>query len=165
MAPSAPFAALRSLQVCGVRRFGHIIRGIPPGVALNFIRQREIMVKEALQAIKQSTDEGNEHLTDERNTMMGGMSVPAMAPHCSAQHLGAYYAIAGPVCHRLCSMRSVLARNIAGHLANPQVMMTMVPWAAHVAFAHEEVQQRILGFRGGPGRATWPTPLHRQAGW
>ena len=26
----------------------------------------------------------------------------------------------------------------------------MVPWAAHVAFAHEEVQQRILGFRFPP---------------
>ena len=48
-------------------------------------------------------------------------------------------------------MRSVLARNISGHLANPQVMMTVVPWAAaHVAFAHEEVQQRILGFRRAP---------------
>ena len=100
-----------------------------------------------LQAIKQSTDEGNEHLTDEMNTIMGGLSVPALAPHCSAQHLGAYYAIAGPLCHRLCEMRSVLARNIAGHLANPQVVMTMVPWAAHVAFAHEEVQQKILSFR------------------
>ena len=74
------------LQVCGVRRFGHIMRGTPPGVALDFIRhQRDIMVnKEALQAIKQSTDEGNEHLTDELNTMMGGLSVPAMAPHWSA---------------------------------------------------------------------------------
>ena len=50
----------------------------------------------------------------------------------------------------LCAHISVLARHIAGDMANAQVMMLMVPWAAHVAFiaAHEDVQQMmILGFR------------------
>ena len=93
---------------------------------------------------------GNEHLTDELNTMMGGLSVPAMQPHCSGQYLGAYYAIAGPLCRRLCSMRSVLARNIAGHLANPRLLMNTVPWAAHVVCAYEAVEHRILDFRRAP---------------
>ena len=73
--------------------------------------------------------------------MMGGLSVrvPAMRPHCSAQYLaGAYYAVAGPLCHRLCSMRSVLARNMATHLAHPQLVMTIVP---------------------SPGLLTWPGPM------
>ena len=126
------------------------MRGIPPGVVSSFISERDIKVKEALSAIKQSADEGNEHLTDELNTMMGGLSVPAMQPHCSGQYLGAYYAIAGPLCRRLCSMRSVLARNIAGHLANPRLLMNTVPWAAHVVCAYEAVEHRILDFRRAP---------------
>ena len=150
IAPSAPFAALRLLQVCGVRRFGHIMRGIPPGVVSGFIQERDAKVMEALAVIKQSADDAEDHLTDELNTMMGGLSVPAMRPHCSAQYLGAYYAVAGPLCHRLCSMRSVLARNMAGHLAHFQLVMTIVPWAAHVAWAHEDAGQMIMDFRRAP---------------
>ena len=47
----------------------------------DFIRERDANVKEALTVIKQSADDGEEHLTDELNTMMGGLSVPAMRPH------------------------------------------------------------------------------------
>ena len=112
------------------------MRGIPPGVVSGFIQERDAKVKEALAVIKQPADDAEDHLTDELNTMMGGLSVHAMRPHhCSAQYLGAYcYAVAGPLCHRLCSMRSVLARNMVGHLAHPQLVMTIVPWAAHVAW-------------------------------
>ena len=115
-----------------------------------FIQERDAKVKEALAVIKQSADDAEDHLTDELNTMMGGLSVPATRPHCSAQYLGAYYAVAGPLCHRLCSMRSVLARNMAGHLAHPQLVMTIVPWAAHVAWAHEDAGQMIMDFRRAP---------------
>ena len=91
------------------------------------------------------------------------MSVTAiMGPQCSASlrstwgHTMSWLALCGFV---PASLHSVLmARNIAKHLANPQVM-TVVPciWAAHImAFiAHEDVmqQQRILGFRTAPRKA------------
>ena len=39
--------------------------------------------------------------------------------------------------------------------------MTMVPWAAHVGFAHEDVQRRILGlFRRAPWKDNQPGQRH-----
>ena len=40
---------------------------------------------------------------------------------------------------------------MAGHLAHhPQLVMTIVPWAAHVAWAHEDAGQMIMDFRRAP---------------
>ena len=95
------------------------MRGIYPPrgcVVSGFIRERDAnsdYVTAALMAvIKQSAGDAEDHLTDDEllNTMMGGLSVPAMRPHhCSAQYLlgsllsGRWSPVPPPLLHALCS--------------------------------------------------------------
>jgi hypothetical protein len=48
----APFAPLRLLQVCGVNRFGHILRAVPPDATATFCAQRDAAIGATLGAIQ-----------------------------------------------------------------------------------------------------------------
>jgi hypothetical protein len=117
IAEEAPLTALRLLQVCGVKRFGHVISAVPPAIIRLFVEERDTTVVRCLEEIKQygATDQSKHALP----VGAGGASLHSSAQHGAKSHLGTYYHIAGPLIARLLLMGGPTPRKVGAHLLNP----------------------------------------------
>eukprot|EP00873_Tetraselmis_striata_P014830 jgi/Tetstr1/435094/TSEL_024062.t1 len=88
-------AALRLVQVCGVKRFAHyLLRGLPPESLAKFMYERDTAIHSTLAHIMDLTDdERAASLRLMRNgisTMLGGIAVDSLVHESHEQHLGAF---------------------------------------------------------------------------
>eukprot|EP00873_Tetraselmis_striata_P041685 jgi/Tetstr1/461949/TSEL_007027.t1 len=93
-------ASMRLVQVCGVKRFAHLLRGLPPESLAEYMLKRDAAVHSTLAHIMNHTgDETAASLSLMRtglSTMLGGIAVDSLVDESHEQHLGAFFALAGP---------------------------------------------------------------------
>eukprot|EP00873_Tetraselmis_striata_P009920 jgi/Tetstr1/430184/TSEL_020015.t1 len=137
-------ASLRLVQVCGVKRFAHLLRGLPPEPLAEFMHERDAAVHSTLAHIMVLTgDETAASLSLMRTglpTMLGGIAVDSLVHESHEQHLGAFFALAGPLAERLRKMPGLLAPRLIQQLANPET--SILPWAAALRRAWQASQDR-----------------------
>eukprot|EP00873_Tetraselmis_striata_P037934 jgi/Tetstr1/458198/TSEL_044687.t1 len=151
-------ASLRLVQVCGVKRFAHLLRGLPPESLAEVMLERDAAVHSTLAHIMDLTgDETAASLSLMRtglSTMLGGIAVDSLVHESHEQHLGAFFALAGPLAERLRKMPGLLAPRLIQQLANPET--SSLPWAAALRRAWQT--EKTLSSRG---KQTWPLPWRR----
>eukprot|EP00873_Tetraselmis_striata_P009583 jgi/Tetstr1/429847/TSEL_019714.t1 len=142
-------ASLRLVQVCGVKRFAHLLRGLPPESLAEFMLERDAAVRSTLAHIMDLTgDETAASLSLMRtglSTMLGGIAVDSLVHESHEQHLGAFFALAGPLAERLRKMPGLLAPRLIQQLANPET--SSLPWAAALRRAWQASQDREDSFQ------------------
>eukprot|EP00873_Tetraselmis_striata_P036234 jgi/Tetstr1/456498/TSEL_043221.t1 len=142
-------ASLRLVQVCGVKRFAHLLRGLPPESLAEFMLERDAAVHSTLAHIMDLTgDETAANLSLMRtglSTMLGGIAVDSLVHESHEQHLGAFFALAGPLAERLRKMPGLLAPRLIQQLANPET--SSLPWAAALRRAWQASQDREDSFQ------------------
>eukprot|EP00873_Tetraselmis_striata_P009442 jgi/Tetstr1/429706/TSEL_019601.t1 len=141
-------ASLHLVQVCGVKRFAHLLRGLPPESLAEFMHQRDAAVHSTLAHITDLTgDEAPASLSLMRtglSTMLGGISVDSLVHESHEQHPGAFFALAGPLAERVRKMPGNLAPRLIQQLANPETSSLL--WPAALRRAWQASQDREDSF-------------------
>eukprot|EP00873_Tetraselmis_striata_P013200 jgi/Tetstr1/433464/TSEL_022736.t1 len=139
-------ASLRLMQVCGVKRFAHLL---PPESLAEFMLERDAAVHSTLGHIMDLTgDETAASLSLMRtglSTMLGGIAVDSLVHESHEQHLAAFFALAWPMAEGLRKMPGLLAPRLIQQLANPET--SSLPWAAALRRAWQAGQDREDSFQ------------------
>ena len=121
-----PHAALRLLQVCGVRRYQHFLRGLPPDQSLEPLATGDMLVRDSLlQLLRMSETEHADHAGSRDimaraslPTRMGGLNLPRTTDEAELAHVAAYAAAAEDLHSRLTSMAgNRAAETVADYLS------------------------------------------------
>ena len=120
-----PHAALRLLQVCGVRRYQHFLRGLPPDQSLEPLAMGDMLVRDSLLQLLRMTEAEHAELATRDvmaraslPTRMGGLNLPKMSDEAELAHVSAFAAAAEDLHSRLASMAgNRAAERVAGCLA------------------------------------------------
>ena len=142
-----PHAALRLLQVCGVRRYQHYLRGLPPEQSddSETLRVADELVRNTLLGIlrEPAIDVQTQARRDPLDraclpTRMGGLNLPRMAEEAQGAHLAAFAAAAEDLHGRLCALPNNRTAEKVARLV--QQVPEEVEWGAAVRGAWEAVQ-------------------------
>ena len=144
MARTEPHAALRILQVVGVRRFQHLMRTLPPTVCDLFLQRRDEAIRVTLEHILLLEPDTLRRFAEVRARMphlLGGANVPSLRTERNAAYVAAHALTLGPLCERLRRLRgpthSRLASRLLAYAESPH------PWASALRSAHDELQDQL----------------------
>jgi hypothetical protein len=126
-----PFAALSLLQVCGVKRFGHILSVVPPRSLATFCEQRDATITTTFGAI-QGIPVDPEHSTHDFPVVAGGAGLPSLLRTASVSYLGAFFRVARPLIDRLAHMGCITTAGAAAFLKNHVAANGDHAWATSV---------------------------------
>ena len=122
-----PHAALRLLQVCGVRRYQHFLRGLPPDQSLETLALGDMLVRDTLLQLLRMSEAEHADLAGPHDIMaraslptrMGGLNLPKMMDEAELAHVSAYAAAAEDLHSRLVSLAgNRAAERVAACLAD-----------------------------------------------
>ena len=146
----ATHAALRLLQVAGVRRFQHLMRNMDPDCVLPFLRERDKEIRSTLACLVATTDDDIDTLISSPSldqarlpTLLGGLNVPSIAAEAHAAYLSSYALTLGPLISHLrwdtaCSITAALAHELAS------VHTSSHRWASSLRASHRHVMELTL---------------------
>ena len=144
MARAEPHAALRILQVVGVRRFQHLMRTLPPTVCDLFLQRRDEAIRVTLEHILRVAPGTLRRFAEVRARMphlLGGANVPSLCTERNAAFVAAHALTLGPLCERLCRLRgpthSLLASRLQAYAESPH------PWASALRSSYDELQDQL----------------------
>ena len=162
MAPHFPQQAGRLLEACAVERFGHVMRGVAPGIAAAFIAERDAANLAAYHRILQCSVP-LESATTAFSTMLGGPGIKALLPHNQGRYLGAYHQAVGPLCSRLRRVGASLPRRLAVQLADPD--SGSLPCLGLATLGSLMFSLPVCKAPSLSRSCTWPTALRRGGTW
>ena len=139
-----PHAALRLLQIAGVRRYAHFLRGLPPDQSAPALQEADGVVRATLEHILQVTplDRNRPGYADSvaRTALparMGGLNLPTMATEAPGAYVASFAAAAQELHGRMLRLcDNQLAQVVAADIT---AVPPDRPWAASLRAARDSV--------------------------
>ena len=144
MARAEPHAALRILQVVGVRRFQHLMRTLPPSVCDIFLQRRDEAIRATLEHILHLAPDTLRRFAEVRARMphlLGGANVPSLHTERNAAFVAAHALTLGPLCERLRRLRGPTHSNLASRLL--AYAESPRPWASALRSSFHALQDQL----------------------
>ena len=137
-----PYAAMRLLQVCGFKKFGHVLFANPPESTISFCERRHAEIADTLGVIYGTLVDPDQS-THALLVVAGGARLPSLLASASSSYLGAFFRIAGLPTTRLAIMGGTTRARAATLLADPAAVSDSYGWAAN----HSEIHSTILALQ------------------
>ena len=145
LAHSHPHAALRILQVAGIRRFQHLMRVLPPDISADFLQGRDDAVLRPVRAILRLTpDQPIDQVTLARARaplVLGGLNAASLCLERQAAFVSCHALTLGPLAGRLETLGGPSHRRLAAALRS--YTTSPHPWAVSLRSAYTELADQI----------------------
>ena len=139
-----PHAAMRLLQICGVRRHGYHARSLPPVLSRPFLKEVDALVTSTWQyiagvVVERQCPVALRHALEQAqfSNAFGGLALPGLAREAAAAHYACLCLVLGPVISTLTSLPGRLAESLKTEMQDGAD--SLLPWATWMRACYEEV--------------------------